>query len=130
MKGGLLQVSEIMSPIAAKSRDGTPEGDLAVEEALAVLELLRLALTRHGATAQDVIFVHLYLSEISHFGLINSNYRNFFGTLLPPSRSCVDRQKCSSRWTWRYAGLHGAMWQRAVHEDNKDRRSVCQGSPS
>jgi enamine deaminase RidA (YjgF/YER057c/UK114 family) len=89
MKGGLLHVSEIMSPIAAKSRDGTPEGDLAVEEALAVLELLRLALTRHGATAQDVIFVHLYLSEISHFGLINSNFRNFYGTLLPPSRSCV-----------------------------------------
>ena len=89
MNGGLLHVSEIMSPIAAETCDGKSEGDLAAEEALAVLELLRLALTRHGATAQDVIFVHLYLSEISHFAPINSHYRNFFGTLLPPSRSCV-----------------------------------------
>jgi diphthine-ammonia ligase len=89
MHGGLLHVTEIMSPIAATSRDGASEADLAVEEAVAVLECLRLVLIRHGATVQDVILVHMYLSEISHFAVINSHYGNFFGTLLPPSRSCV-----------------------------------------
>jgi len=89
MSGGLLHLSEIMSPVAASCRDTVTEADLAVEEALSVLHLLQLALTRHGATAQDVLMVHLYLSEISHFALINAHYRDFFGTLLPPSRSCV-----------------------------------------
>jgi enamine deaminase RidA (YjgF/YER057c/UK114 family) len=31
----------------------------------------------------------LYLSEISHFATINKFYQDVFGTLLPPSRSCV-----------------------------------------
>ena len=89
INGGLLHLSEIMSPVAASLPEGATEADLAVEEAIAVLHLLHLALTRHGATAQDVLMVHLYLSEISHFALINAHYREFFGTLLPPSRSCV-----------------------------------------
>lgn len=90
MNGGLLHFSEIMSPVAASSRKGgASEADLAVDEARAVFHLLQLGLTRHGATAQDVLMVHLYLSEISHFTLINGHYREFFGTLLPPSRSCV-----------------------------------------
>jgi len=33
--------------------------------------------------------VHLYLSQMSHFGTINKHYHSFFGSLLPPSRSCV-----------------------------------------
>ena len=89
MKGGLLHLSEIMSPITAASKENTTEADLAVEEALTVFAMLEATLTRHGATAQDVIMVHLYLSEISHFASINAHYRQFFGTLLPPSRSCV-----------------------------------------
>ena len=89
ISGGLLHLSEIMSPVAARPRDNMSEADLAVEEALAVLHSLKLALTRHGASAQDVLMVHLYLSEISHFALINAHYRDFFGTVLPPSRSCV-----------------------------------------
>ncbi len=90
MPGGLLHVSEITSPVTAYSHDITvSEADLAVEEFKAVLHLLMAILTRFGATPQDVLIVHLYLSEISHFQLINSHYRDFFGTLLPPSRSCV-----------------------------------------
>lgn len=88
--GGLFHVSEIMSPIAAIlcERDMS-EADLAVEEALLVFQALDMVLSRNNATAHDVVFVHLYLSEISHFANINSHYRDFFGTLLPPSRSCV-----------------------------------------
>jgi diphthine-ammonia ligase len=92
--GGFLHFSEIMAPAAAKSFSpfsvqSQSEAELAVHEALAVFAILGRSLRAHGATAQDVLFVHLYLSEISHFGNINAHYENFFGTVLPPSRSCV-----------------------------------------
>lgn len=89
--GGLFHVSEIMASVPASCFQDptTTEAELAVKEACEVLEILRAALERQGATAQDVLFVHLYLSEISHFASINSHYQAFFGTLLPPSRSCV-----------------------------------------
>lgn len=88
--GGLLHTSEIMASIAASSQIGkVTEADLAVEEAVEVFSLLKTALETHQATPQDVMFVHLYLSEISHFATINAHYQKFFGILLPPSRSCV-----------------------------------------
>jgi enamine deaminase RidA (YjgF/YER057c/UK114 family) len=86
--GGFLYVSEIMAPVAASSQTDT-EAQLAVHEALALFSILQKVLQAYGANAQDVMMVHLYLSEISHFATINAHYRNFFGTLLPPSRSCV-----------------------------------------
>lgn len=92
--GGLLNFSEIMAPVAAMSFttrtvQSQSEAELAVQEALSVFSILGRSLHAHGATAQDVLFVHLYLSEISHFANINAHYQTFFGTLLPPSRSCV-----------------------------------------
>ena len=87
--GGLWHVSEIMVPIAPKMIGNETEAELAVQEARTVFEILLTLLQRNGCTAQDVIFVHLYLSEISHFASINAFYSQFFGTLLPPSRSCV-----------------------------------------
>lgn len=69
------------------------EAELAVREALDVFGTLRLVLTNLfggvGATPQDVVYVHLYLSNIGHFAKINKHYSAFFGTVLPPSRSCV-----------------------------------------
>ena len=89
--GGLLHVSGIMAAVAATtaSSEKTAEAQLAVEEALEIFTVLNKTLQTHGATAQDVAFVHLYLSKISHFEIINAHYKSFFGTLLPPSRSCV-----------------------------------------
>ncbi|CAB9520041.1 ATP binding domain 4 [Seminavis robusta] len=87
--GSLWHVSEIMVPITPTTTTSTTEVDLAVWEAKMVLEILDTLLKRHGCTPLDVMFVHLYLSEISHFASINTHYRQFFGTLLPPSRSCV-----------------------------------------
>jgi diphthine-ammonia ligase len=88
--GGLLHVSELMASIAASDPEGMEtEADLAVHEAREVLSILEKALRAQGATPQDVMFVHLYLSEMSHFAAINAHYQQFFGTLLPPSRSCV-----------------------------------------
>ena len=88
--GGLWHISELMVPIlpTPTSIEAT-EADLAVQEAQVVLATLGHLLQHYDCTAQDVLFVHLYLSEISHFASINAYYRQFFGTLLPPSRSCV-----------------------------------------
>ena len=42
-----------------------------------------------GAAIADVCFVHLYLADIAHFGTVNAAYCEIFGTVNPPSRSCV-----------------------------------------
>jgi diphthine-ammonia ligase len=89
LSGGLLHLSELMSPIVAQSSKDESEADLAVKEALAIFELLQQTLHAYGCNSLDVMLVHLYLSEISHFANINQHYRTVFGTLLPPSRSCV-----------------------------------------
>ena len=86
--GGFLYVSEIMAPVSAFSQTYT-EAQLAVHEALQLFSILQKVFQKYGANAQDVMMVHLYLSEMSHFATINAHYKNFFGTLLPPSRSCV-----------------------------------------
>jgi enamine deaminase RidA (YjgF/YER057c/UK114 family) len=65
------------------------EADYAVTEALEIFCILQSTLERVSCLATDVIMVHLYLSEISHFAKINEHYRKFFGTELPPSRSTV-----------------------------------------
>ena len=91
--GGLLHFSEIISPVTATSPllagNNKSEAELAVEEAKQIFSILEKGLQSHGATSKDVLFVHLYLSEISHFATINVYYQAFFGSLLPPSRSCV-----------------------------------------
>ena len=89
--GGFLHFSEIMSPAVATSSPigSKSEAELAVEEAIQIFTTLKKGLQWHGATATDVIYVHLYLSEISHFATINAHYQEFFGSILPPSRSCV-----------------------------------------
>jgi diphthine-ammonia ligase len=90
-KGGLLHVSEIMASSAAatSSSSSTSEAELAVQEAQEIFAALDNTLQLCHATPQDVVFVHLYLSEMSHFADINTHYQAFFGSLLPPSRSCV-----------------------------------------
>jgi diphthine-ammonia ligase len=103
LPGGLWGVSEMMSPAAASaaavgvgsslSSEGgggaSSEADCAAQEAIAILNALRCVLLRMHCSAHDVLFVHLYLSEISHFASINGHYRDTFGVLLPPSRSTV-----------------------------------------
>jgi len=93
LRGGLAHVSEILSSlVSAPSPDEDTEANLAVEEALDVFSTLRATLSNlfgGSAASQDVVYVHLYLSNISHFAKINKHYSSFFGTILPPSRSCV-----------------------------------------
>lgn len=88
VSGGLWHVSEILSSSAAF--DGAlTETQLAVQEAKAVFGVLRRLLGHYACTPQDVIMVHMYLSEMAHFTAINEYYRELFGIILPPSRSCV-----------------------------------------
>ena len=97
LPGGLAHVSQILSSRVATSsldsnkEDDEEEAELAVREALDVFATLRETLSSlfGGATPQDVVYVHLYLSNIGHFAKINKHYSAFFGSVLPPSRSCV-----------------------------------------
>ena len=97
LPGGLAHVSQILSSrVAASSLDSKKEDDeeeaeMAVKEALDVFATLRETLSSlfGGTTPQDVVYVHLYLSNIGHFAKINKHYSAFFGSVLPPSRSCV-----------------------------------------
>ena len=88
-EGGLWHTSGIVSPKFYPSNSDTSEADLALHEARDVLFLLQALLEAHQCVAQDVGMVHLYLSDIAHFQRINQYYRQCFGVLLPPSRSCV-----------------------------------------
>jgi diphthine-ammonia ligase len=89
VSGGLLHISEIICPYIIESGGQGFEADIAVKEALHIFEILNHTLKVYSSSSIDVVFVHLYLSEISHFTKINHHYREVFGTLLPPSRSTV-----------------------------------------
>lgn len=100
LPGGLAHVSEILSQIVLDSEGTTTEAELAVLEAKCIFETLKQTLKRirwfngpenlnQAASSKDVVFVHLYLSNIHHFAQINKHYSAFFGTVLPPSRSCI-----------------------------------------
>ena len=86
LEGGLWHVSGIQSPSPSTLPD---ESEAAVQEALEIFGILRRTLPIYGSTPQDVVMVHLYLSDMALFASINQHYRDFFGTHLPPSRSCV-----------------------------------------
>lgn len=104
LPGGLAHVSEIISQdtchIEGDDDDDAKDADMAVLETKCIFETLKQTLKMirwcngpnkptEAASSKDVVFVHLYLSNISHFAAINMYYGAFFGTLNPPSRSCV-----------------------------------------
>jgi diphthine-ammonia ligase len=53
-----------------------------------LFQSLAHSLRRHDVDLKDVVFVHLYLSDMSLFSLVNAEYCKWFG-VDPPSRSCV-----------------------------------------
>lgn len=53
-----------------------------------VMERLQQCLLAHQIALHDIVFVHLYLSDLRHFVTVNDIYCRYFGTH-PPSRSCV-----------------------------------------
>ena len=96
--GGLWHVGEIACPLPPghgpihhdDNDDDEWEAACSVEEARHVLALLQQVLEHeYDCTTQDVVMVHLYLSQMSHFARINQYYQSCFGRFLPPSRSCI-----------------------------------------
>lgn len=83
-EGGLLSVSKICPPPPPPGSSST-----VVSELLSILSSLSCLLKSLNMTPQDVVSSHLYLTDITDFQDLNVYYKRFFGTVLPPSRSCV-----------------------------------------
>jgi enamine deaminase RidA (YjgF/YER057c/UK114 family) len=98
MRGGLCHLSALLSPTSSHhhAANETEEAQLAIQEFISILHTLNQILNRLAPSTSnkhkpqtDILFVHLYLSRISHFANINERYKQYFGMHLPPSRSCV-----------------------------------------
>jgi diphthine-ammonia ligase len=60
-----------------------------VEKQIESLMIQLSAIMEHfGGAIADACFVHLYVSDMSNFGAVNSAYSKYFGRN-PPSRSCI-----------------------------------------
>lgn len=57
-------------------------------ETTAVMQEMKNRLKNLGASVKDVLFVHLFVDDMSNFTPVNNVYKTFFGTN-PPSRACV-----------------------------------------
>eukprot|EP00978_Attheya_sp_CCMP212_P030030 scaffold108971_cov47-Attheya_sp.AAC.1 len=87
------ETKKLTTPLDDDDDDDEAESLLAVQEALDIFEILRCTLESLGVSTLDVVFVHLYLTDMGLFEQINRHYSDFFGTVLPPSRSCVSLGK-------------------------------------
>lgn len=87
--GGLIHISELRSPYSSSSSNTNMKIESAIQETKQIFHILSKLLKYHNLTPKDVIYVHFYLSDISLFTHLNKYYQKFFGSILPPSRSCV-----------------------------------------
>ncbi|GMH54398.1 hypothetical protein TrST_g10535 [Triparma strigata] len=83
-KSGLFVTSSITS--ATNSTD-------IVAQAKSIFSQLDTLLRGRNLKASDVFNVHLYLKDICDFSKINVIYKAYFGTYLPPSRTCIGTGK-------------------------------------
>ena len=95
VNGGLYSISELTSPQKQQGHtndkvDDTATSSMIQEEIHDILQLLQTCLDSIHCTPQDILMVHVYVAHISYFSILNEGYRNFFGIILPPSRSTVD----------------------------------------
>lgn len=74
----------------------SPEGEIigpgdAAEQTREIFRQAREILGAAGATLRDVIFAHVFLSDMTHYAQMNSAYREMFaGTEHPlPPRYCI-----------------------------------------
>jgi reactive intermediate/imine deaminase len=67
---------------------GTDEG-AARHQTQQVLRNLRAVLAAGGATPADVVKCTVYLADLAHFGVVNEEYGECFGTERPPARATV-----------------------------------------
>ncbi|KAF1317449.1 putative atpase, partial [Globisporangium splendens] len=65
-------------------------------------------LAKESMTLEDVCFVHLYVQDMNQFGQINAEYCKYFGTHMPPSRSCVEVGSLPARVLMDCIGIRGS----------------------
>jgi len=95
--GGLIQISQLISThlelsncLSSSTDDHwSNQCELAVHEFQNIIRQLNTILIQVNCTPKDVVMVHLYLSSMGLFTLINKHYVAFFGSVLPPSRVCI-----------------------------------------
>lgn len=78
--------SELITAVRALPTERMSIEDIYRSQTIAVME--RLVLSLATVRKEDVVFVHLYLHDMSMFNIVNATYCKYFG-LYPPSRSCV-----------------------------------------
>ena len=76
-------------PVGVDAYSPSPSSDdNLIEEARAMMATLLACVRAQGAESADVLFVNLYLIDMTQFQKINSMYLESFG-YNPPSRACV-----------------------------------------
>jgi aminoacrylate peracid reductase len=83
--GDMIYVSGVLS----LGQDGNVVGPGdAAAQTRQVLEIIKSVLTAGGATMQDVVFNHIFVSDLAHYQEMNSVYREYFPEQ-PPARYCI-----------------------------------------
>lgn len=78
-----------VSGILALDKDGNAVGvGDAAEQTRQVLETIKRILEAGGATMHDIVFNHIFLSDLSHYRTMNSVYGEYFPEE-PPARYCI-----------------------------------------
>lgn len=65
------------------------EGDI-VQQTQQVMKNLSAILTAGGTNWENVIKVTIFLKDITHFGVMNEVYANYFKLETAPARACVE----------------------------------------
>ena len=77
MIGDMLYVSGSIGLVDGKVPDN------ATDEARAVMDAVKDAVTEAGLTMDDIIQVQVYCSDVSHYGAFNEVYRTYFTSEFP-----------------------------------------------
>ena len=78
-----------VSGVLALDADGKAVGiGDAAAQTRQVLEIIKSVLEAGGATLNDVVSNHIFLSDMAHYQTMNSVYREYFPKE-PPARYCI-----------------------------------------
>lgn len=83
--GDMIYVSGVLA--LDKEGNAVGLGDAAAQTRQ-VLEIIKSVLESGGAAMKDVVFNHIFLSDMAHYEIMNSVYREYF-TEEPPARYCI-----------------------------------------
>lgn len=85
VSGNVLYVSGTL-PIDAEGRTVAP-GDVRAQTRF-VLDAIASVVKEAGGTMKDVVFNHIFISDLGHYAAMNEVYRQYFPQE-PPARYCI-----------------------------------------